>query len=72
MSTSVLRHIRWGSSGEAGIWEYRGTLTTLVPDPFVPGREIWSTFDAYFGRFARMDGTQTVNLRVMNERPGRD
>ncbi|UAW08802.1 hypothetical protein SEA_SBLACKBERRY_57 [Microbacterium phage SBlackberry] len=56
--TSVLRRVDW-----EGYAEYRGTLTTLVPDPFVPGRELYCTFDAYF----------TLGygwLRVMNERPG--
>ncbi|URM86967.1 hypothetical protein SEA_TYPHER_59 [Microbacterium phage Typher] len=64
VSTSVLRHVPWSASWEAGIWDYYGTLTTLVPDVWT-GTEAVRKFDA---TFITVPGGGKV-LRVVNERP---
>ncbi|QLF82742.1 hypothetical protein SEA_CICADA_62 [Microbacterium phage Cicada] len=64
VSTSVLTQFPWSSSWEAGIWDYYGTLTAVVPDVWT-GTEVVRKFDA---SFITVPGGRKV-LRVVNERP---
>lgn len=65
VSTSALRLLSWGSGVER-VTEYRGTLTTVVPDVWT-GIEAVREFDAYFHQY--VDGS--IRLAVMNEREPR-